>query len=184
MGLTLQERYYEINKRLRVFLRDNGFDVPVVKYGVDFATTKTETKSQDLKYPYFQTHLKQSKPQSWTSNNGGQYTVFRYYVSFFASPKTEYIKDSENFKVFELARVAFSDVNADLLRIDPLDLDSGTLADVLDIEVDQDFGEVSGAIVPSGIIIVKMAAVIGYPINLPEPSDATNIDAAIEITSA
>jgi hypothetical protein len=183
-GLTLQERYYGINKSVRKFLRDNGFDVPIYKYGIDPATAKDDLKSQAKKYPYFQSFLIDPKPQSWTSFEKGRYTRFEYQLSFFTSPQTEFTNDGDLWKPFEAAQIAFSDAQSDVLRIDPNDPDSSTYADVLDIRTKQDFGLVSGAVVPSGVIIVKLAAMIGYPMTIAPVGSASNIDAAISITNS
>lgn len=182
-GQTLQEKYYAINAAVANFLEAKGFNVPVYKYGIDPALLKDDLKTQPKKYPYFQSHLLPSDPQSWTSQESGIYTRFEYQLSFFTSPRFEYTNGTELWRVFETAKLAFSDIQSDVLRRDPNDPTSSTIADVLSMKVEQNFGVVSGAIVPSGIIIVKMATIVGYPVSIPPVGDATNIDAAVVINS-
>lgn len=186
-GLTLQERYYKINEALNLFLKSKNVVCPVYKYGVDPATLNTSPNGQDKKYPYFQSFLLNPKPQSWTTQKGGTYFTFEYQLSFFTSPRNEFQNDTIEWKPFELARIAFSDIDIDLLRIKPEgggdpEPNAATLADVLDVRTMIGFKMTSGAVVPSGVLLIKMAAVVGYPIEITNPTEATNIDDAISIS--
>lgn len=180
--LTLQERYYKINEALNNFFESQSLDCRVLKYGIDPATTKDNTNLQEKKYPYFQSFLLNPKPQSWTDQQSGTYYEFEYQLSFFTSPRNETEDDIDEMRPFEIARIALCDIDLDLLRIDPDDPSSGTYATVLDVKTPLSFKMVSGAVVPSGVLLVKMAAVVSYPITLPVVGDATNIDNAIVIT--
>ncbi len=181
-GLTLQERYYGINENLNKFLMGRYIDCPIYKYGVDPATLKTNVRQSGKVYPYAKTSINNITPNAWTSEESGHYTRFDFQVNFFTSPKTEFTNDSDLHKPFEFIKLAFTDINKTVLQIV-----SGTgenavitmLADILSISELPGFEVISGAIVPSKILIVKMAAVCGYPETIGDSGYATNTSMAL-----
>ena len=181
---TLQEKYYAINAALNAFMKARGVRCPVIKFGVDPATLKASSKDQtDSRYPYFQSFILNPKATAWTSDGGGIYARFEYQLSFFTSPENEFENDAALFLPFNLARMALSDVDQQVLcRVDE-DGNKLYIADLLDLQEKTDFSMVSGAPVPTGVLLAKFAAVCGYPVHLPGPGISTDLDFALEITN-
>lgn len=180
---TLQEKYYAINAALNAFLKAKGVRCPVIKYGIDPATLKNNSKDQtNNRYPYFQSFILNPKATAWTSDGGGVYTRFEYQLSFFTSPENEIENDAALFLPFNLARVALSDVNLQVLRR-VSGGESVFIADLLDLQENPDFSMVSGAPVPTGVLLAKFAAVCGYPVHFDGPGISTDLDFALEFTN-
>lgn len=180
---TLQEKYYAINAALNAFIKSKSVRCPVVKYGIDPATLKDSAKDQTNKrYPYFQSFILNPKATAWTSDGGGVYTRFEYQLSFFTSPANELENDAALFLPFNLARTALSDVELQVLRR----VENGEsvfIADLLDLREETNFGMVSGAPVPTGVLIARFATVCGYPVRVPGPGISTDLDFALEFTN-
>lgn len=163
-GLTLMERYYGINKNLNKFLVANSVVCPVYKYGIDIATLKSNAKQAEKIYPYAMTSVNNITTNAWTSEESGVYTRFDYQVNFFTSPKTEFTKDADLYDAFEFIKLALTDITKAVLQtFDLIENKITMLADILSLSELPGFTVTSGAIVPSMILIVKMAAVCGYP---------------------
>lgn len=183
-GQTLQEKYYAINAALNRYLKSYSVRCPVYKYGIDPATLKNDAKDQTVsRYPYMQTYVNNVRPQSWTKDSGGIYTRFEFQLSFFTSPENELENDMELFKPFDVARMAFSDIEAGaLIRLDDGAASGVTIADLLSIREERDFRMVSGAPVPKAVLIAELAAVCGYPVHTPDPGISTDLDNAVSIS--
>lgn len=179
-GLTLQERYFAINENLNKFLQENYINCPVLKYGIDRATLKSDTKKAEKIYPYAMTSINNISHNAWTSEESGHYTRFDFQVNFFASPKTEFTNDADLYKPFEWIKLAFTDITKTVLqRI--IDEDHiFMLADILSVTDMPGFEVKSGAITPNMILIVKMAAVCSYPASIGGNGLATDISKALE----
>lgn len=174
-GLTLMERYYGINEKLNQFLQSRYSDLKIYKYGVNPALLKSDLKKSEKIYPYGLSYLTNINEKGWTSLESGIYTTFNYQVNYFTSPNTEFTNDSNLYKPFDLLKLALTDVNLKILEIDGY-----TLADIQKIETSENnFNVVSGAIVPSRILIAKMSAVCGYPESIPQPTLATDTSKAL-----
>lgn len=182
-GLTLMQRYYGINENLNKFLKTKySISCPILKYGIDVATLKTDTKKAEKIYPYAMTSVNNITSNAWTSEESGHYTRFTFQVNYFTSPKTEFTNDSELYKSFEFIKLAFTDINKTVLQIV-----SGTgyeakitmLADILRVSEMNGFGIISGAVTPNKILLVEMAAVCGYPESIGEPTMATDTKQAL-----
>lgn len=181
-GLTLMERYYGINENLNKFLQSKYKDCPIYKYGIDVATLKSNTKNPEKIYPYAMTSINSITSNAWTSEESGHYTRFTFQVNFFTSPKTEFTKDADLYKAFEFIKLAFTDINKTVLQIV-----SGTgeeakitmLADILRVSEMNGFGVISGAVTPSKILLVEMAAVCGYPESIGDNGYATDTSQAL-----
>ena len=177
-GLTLEERYYGINENLNKFLKSKYLDCPIYKYGIDPATLKSETKASEKIYPYAKTALTNINSNAWSSEESGHYTKFDFHVNFFASPKTEFEKDSDLFKPYNFIKLAFTDISKTVLQI--VDGDNITmLADILRISEMPGFGVISGAVTPSKILIVSMSAVCGYHESIGNAGYATDTKKAL-----
>lgn len=178
-GLTLQERYYGINENLNKFLQSKYIDCPVLKYGIDVATLKTDTKKAEKIYPYAMTSINNISSNAWTSEESGIFTRFDYQVNFFTSPKTEFTNDAKLFKPFEFIKLAFTDINKTVLEIIDKDDNITMLADILNVSEMSGFGVISGAVTPSKILIVKFAAICGYPESIGSNGYATDTSKAL-----
>lgn len=185
-GLTLIQRYYKINEALNNYLKVRGtalnFTCPVIKYGIDRATLKSETKSQADKYPYIQTYVMNVSPVAWTSYESGILTDFEYQLSFFTSPRNEFMNDTDYFIPFDVAKNALSDINLQLLKTTDQLGNVTTLADLQDVKFHYEFEMKSGSPVPSAFLIAKMRAVCGYVIDpgYAPATMSTNLDNAIK----
>lgn len=175
-GLTLDERYFAINEAINKFLSANSIDCPIFKYGIDPGTLKTNIAKNEKVYPYAMTSINNVETVSWTSEENGIYTRFEYQVNFFTSPKTEFTNDADLYKPFEWIKLALTDVNKSVLQVfDNVEPKITMLADLLSVRVIPGFKIVSGAILPSKILIAKMAAVCGYPDPVGSVGEATDI---------
>lgn len=178
---TLQEKYYAINAALNAFIKARGVRCPVSKFGIDPATLKATSKDQTVsRYPYFQSFILNPKATAWTTDGSGIYTRFEYQLSFFTSPANELENDAALFLPFNLARMALSDVELQVLRRVDNDGNSLFIADLIDLQEKTDFSMVSGAPVPTGVLLAKFTAVCGYPVHLPGPGISTDLDFALE----
>lgn len=178
-GMTLYEKYYAINENLNKFLKAQNVDCPILKYGVDVATLKSDTSKAEKIYPYAKTSISNISPNGWTSEESGHYTRFDFQVNFFTSPRTEYTNDANLHKPFEFIKLAFTDINKSVLQIINGN-DITMLADILSLTDVPGFGVFSGAITPTRILIVKMAAVCAYPASIGGNGYATDTSKALE----
>lgn len=181
---TLTEKYYALNAALNKFLKSYGVRSPVAKFGIDPATLKEKSKDQTApasRYPYFQSFLLNPKATAWTTDRSGIFVRFEYQLSYFTSPDSELEKDSELFKPFHLARMAFSDVTLRaFLRVDDVTAESTTIADLMRLREEMGFSMVSGAPVPTAVLIAEMTAVCGYPVSVADPGLSTDLDHALQ----
>jgi hypothetical protein len=177
------QRYYAINQALEAYLVSKSIICPVIKYGIDPATLKTNWKGQQYdRFPYIQTFISNVKEVSWTSYFVGALTDFDFQVSFFTSPRTEFENDSEYFKPFDAVKNALSNVNLNLLQTTSEDGKITTIADLVSKLYHYEFEMKSGAPVPAAFMICKMRAVCGYGDDLaePDPTLSTDLSEAIE----
>lgn len=181
-GLTLMQKYYGINENLNKFLISKSIDCPILKYGIDVATLKSDTKKPEKIYPYAMTSINDISSNAWTSEESGHYTRFTFQVNYFTSPKTEFINDANLYKPFEFIKLAFTDINKTVLQIvNTLEYETKItmLADILSISEINGFGIISGAVTPSKILLVKMAAVCSYPETIGGNGYATDTSKAL-----
>lgn len=179
-GLTLDERYYHINKNLNEFLQSKYVDCPIYKYGIDVATLKSRERKSEGIYPYAQTVITNISSNAWTSEESGHLTKFDYILNYFTSPRTEFERDDELFKPFEFIKLAFTDINKTVLQlVNEETLDITMLADIHSLSFMPGY-VVKGAVTPSRILIVKMMAVCGYPASIGGNGLATDTSKAME----
>ena len=165
--MTLIEKYYAINEKLNQFLQSNYSDLKILKYGIDVATLKLNAKEIEKVYPYAISYITSIEEKAWTSLETGCYTEFDLQISFFTSPKTEFTNDSVLMKAYDLLRVGLSDINLKVL---------GNVANLKRLRTSTNlFNVVSGAIVPSRVLIAQMSAICSYPLELGQPTEATDI---------
>lgn len=185
-GLTLQQRYYGINRALSSYLIDKGISCPIIKYGIDPATLKDRSNpSAGFSYPYLQTFIPNQNPVAFTSLDSGTLTEFDFQVSFFTAPEDEFGNDEDYFLPFVAVINALSDVNLRLLDYYDKGTDSlTTYADlVAPLMISQEFGIKSGQGVPAAFLIAKMRAVCGYAIAPTEEAIlSTDLDSAFDPT--
>ena len=164
--MTLFEKYYAINDRLNKFLQSRYSDLKILKFGIDVGTLRTNVKEIEKVYPYAISYLTGIEEKAWTSYETGIYTVFTYQLNFFTSPKTEFTNDSVLQKAFDLVRVGLTDINLKTLE---------GVADLKSLQTSEmNLSIVSGAIVPSRILIAKFSTVCSYPETLGIPTLATD----------
>lgn len=179
---TLREKYYAINTVLNNWLVANGIRSPVYKFGVDPSTIKAATRDQNgSRYPYFQSFLTPTNPTAWTLSAVGTYARFEYQLNFYTSPQSEFVNDAARFNPFFAAKMAFSDIDAKLLVVPTASGQGVTIADVLSVREEYDFGMASGAPVPTAVLLVSMAAIVAAPIITPDPGTSTDVESALEL---
>jgi len=182
-GLTLKQRYYGINKAIIDYLALNNIDCKVLKYGIDPATLKDQSKDQNVSiYPFIRTHLRNPKPVAWTTKESGTMTEFDFHVSFFTSPEDEFLNDENLFIPFEVVKNAFSDIDLKLFSYTTPNGDQTTIADLLSIIYDEEFFMNSGQPSPANFFIAKMRAVCGYGITTPDSTFLTDLDQIFNFT--
>lgn len=171
--MTIAEKYYEINRRLSVYLKAQGVTCPVVKYGVDFATLEKDPQiTKQTKYPYIQTYFTNEKRQSWTSRAKGTLTDFDFQLSYFVGVRTEADKDAALFRPFEIAMNALSDVNINLL--------SG-VASILSTDVTGEVAMKAGMLVPARLVVYRMRTTTTYEADVPAATISTDYESGINL---
>jgi hypothetical protein len=93
--MTLNEKYYAMNKALNTALIAQTIICPVYKYG---------TVAQPVTYPYIQTFYRVTKRQPNGSVRSGTLIDFEYYMNFFTAAKHERSNDASLFIPYETAR--------------------------------------------------------------------------------
>lgn len=174
--MTLNEKYYEINRRLNSYLLARGIKAPVYKYGVDIATLKTSAFDPSIKYPYFQSAIVGDvKQNSRTSRASGVMTYFDYQLNFFAGPRDEFQNDAAFFYPFEVAKNIFTDTTLQLFA-DLMSVVSTTGPYNWDIK--------SGQVMPSASIVYHIQTVCSYAAQNPPAPVSTDIDSAVNYPTA
>lgn len=169
--MTLIEKYYAINEKLNQFLQSNYSDLKILKYGIDVGTLKLNAKEIEKVYPYAISYVNNIDEKAWTSVDTGCYTEFDLQINFFTSPKTEFTNDSELLKAYDLLRIGISDINLKVLE---------NTANLKRLKTSMSlFNVVSGAIVPSRILIAQFSTVCSYPANVGNPTLATDLNPAL-----
>jgi hypothetical protein len=173
--MTLEEKYYEINRRLISYLKSIKVDLPVIQAGVNVARIRTGERDQSkAKYPYLQTFVTNIKTQSWTTRMSGILTFFDFHLSFFTAPGSEYKNNAKYFYPFQVAKDAFNDIQIHLLK---------DLATIVSTTGHNETGLKSGQATPAGFMVYKMQAACSYRAIVEQPGKATDIDNAIDITA-
>jgi hypothetical protein len=93
--MTINEKYYAMNKALNQALATLGINAHVYKYG---AVPKGAT------YPYFQTSYRVVKRQPYASSVSGVLTDFEYSLNFFTAAASDEANDAKLFEPYEIAR--------------------------------------------------------------------------------
>ena len=169
--MTLYEKYYAINEKLNQFLQGKYSDLKILKYGIDPATLKVDANKVEKVYPYAISYITNIKEKAWTSLETGTFTEFDLQISFFTSPQTEFTNDSVIQKAFDLLRVGITDINLKVLE---------NICNLKRLkDVPSFFNIVSGAVVPSRILIAEMQAICSYPESIGQPTLATDTESAL-----
>lgn len=172
--MTLEKKFYEINRRLIAYLRGVGITCPVLKYGIDRAQmVKDRTATDTIKYPYIQTAIAGDvKQNSWTADGGGILTEFDFQMNFFTGPKNDYEKDTKLMYPFNVAKNALSDVRLNLLD---------GVATILRTSGPYAWNIVSGQGVPSASVLYSMRAVCSYEAIVTPAAETTNLGDAVRV---
>ena len=93
--MTINEKYYAMNKALNDGLTGQGVICPVYKYG---------SVAQPVKYPYIQTTFRVTKRQPNGSSISGTLIDFEFMLNFFTAAKHERENDAALFIPYETAR--------------------------------------------------------------------------------
>lgn len=172
--MTLEQKGYEISRRISAYLKSKGISAPFYKYGVDVATYKKDLNdTQTIRYPYFQfATVGDPKQNSWTTEAGGILTLFDYQLNFYTGPKNEKINDEKFFYPFNVAKNIMSDVKLQLLK---------GVATILKTSGPYKWEIKSGQSVPSASVLYSMRAVCSYEAIVPPATETTDLSKAFTL---
>ena len=159
--MTINEKYYTMNKALNTAIINQGITCPVYKYG---------TVVKTVSYPYIQTLYRVTKRQPNGSAKSGTLIDFEFTLNFFTAAGNERENDSNLFIPYETARELI--VSPDLL------IWSG-IANVLNHDETPEFNFKGGVEVLQKGLVFKCQTVVSHVI-----ADATtyvDIDEAMEV---
>ena len=173
--MTLNEKYYQINKAIADYFTAQKIKCPVIKYGIDPARLKAdEFDNSSMRYPYIKTFISNIIPASWTTKGSGIFTEFDFHMNYFFAPVSEYKKDSKNYYPFEVAKNALADIDENIL--------SG-IANILSTVYETAFELISSQPVSQMSVIYRMNAVCSYVAQPKESGFAVDVDSAIGINA-
>ncbi len=175
--MTLEEKKYEINRRIGVYLKSKGIVFRGLKEGVNPALLKKDrTNTQAVRYPYFQSAVVgDPKQNSWTTEVGGVLTLFTYQLNFYTGPRNEFENDAPYFMPFNVAKNALGDVKLKLLN---------GVATILKTNGPYKWEMQTGQAVPSASVLYSMRAVCSYDAIVPPAIPTTDIDGAFQLETA
>lgn len=170
--MTLNEVYYEINRRLSQYLTAQGVNnTPLYQSGVDPAMLHAAAPSTEkAALNYLQTSITNIQTQSWTSRRAGTRTLFDFQLAFYTAKTDELKNRAALFYPFEIAKNAMSDVDVALLR---------GVATVMSTSATQEFAEIAGISSPRAVVIYRMIAVTSYVATVSDATLSTDLTAAI-----
>ena len=144
--MTLNEKYYAMNKALIDALTAQSIVCPVYKYG---------TVAQPATYPYIQTTYRVTKRQPNGSAKSGTLIDFEYYMNFFTAAAHEKSNDAALFIPYETARE---------LIVSPDNLIWSGIANVLNHDETPEFTIKGGLEVLMKGLIFKCQSVVSHVI--------------------
>jgi len=159
--MTLNEKYYEMNKVLNTALIAQDITCPIYKYG---------TVAQPVKYPYIQSTYRVTKRQPNGSVRSGTLTDFDYYMNFFTAAKHERSNDAALFIPYETARE---------LIVSPDYLIWSGIANVLNHDETPEFTFKGGLEILQKGLIFKCQTVVSHVIT--DKMEYVPIDKAMEV---
>jgi hypothetical protein len=93
--MTIDEKYYAMNKALNVALKAAAVNARVHKYG---------KVPKDTAYPYFQSSYRVTYRQPFGKETTGVLTDFEYILNFFTAAENDEANDADLFIPYEAAR--------------------------------------------------------------------------------
>ena len=159
--MTINEKYYAMNKALNTAIINQGITCPVYKYG---------TVVKTVSYPYIQTLYRVTKRQPNGSAKSGTLIDFEFTLNFFTAAGNERENDSNLFIPYETARELI--VSPDLL------IWSG-IANVLNHDEIPEFNFKGGVEVLQKGLVFKCQTVVAHVID--DATTYVGINEAMEV---
>ena len=159
--MTINEKYYAMNKALNIGLKNLSVVCPVYKYG---------TVASPHTYPYMQTIYRVTKRQPNGSALSGTLTDFEYSLNFFTAAGNERSNDAELFIPYETARE---------LIVCPENLIWKNIANVLNHDETPEFNFHGGLEVLQKGLVFKCQTVVSHVIS--DKSTYSDIENAMEV---
>ena len=105
--MTINEKYYAMNKALNEALRAKSVDARVYKYG---------TVPKGAKYPYFQSAYRVTRRQPFATSVSGVLMGFEYTLNFFTAAAHDEANDAALFIPYETARELITSPESDIWK--------------------------------------------------------------------